>query len=495
MPDRTAEHRRLAARDAGSEGWDRWGPYLSDRAWGTVREDYGTGGDVWGSFPHDHSRSRAYRWNEDGLAGISDLRQYLCFAVALWNGEDPILKERLFGLTGPEGNHGESVKEEYWHRAATPSHSLLEFLYRYPQHRFPYEDLIAGSAARGLDDPEHTLADTGVLEGGRVFDVTVTYAKAGVDDLLVEIAVTNRGPEPASCHVLPTLWFRNTWSWGRPDGPMGDVPGRPRMEPEEDGVVRADHPVLGAYRLYAEGGGAPVFTENETNRRRLWGDPNPGPAKDAFGEWLIGGDDDALGDGAGTKAAFVRRLDLGPGASASVRLRLSAEPHVAPFDGFDDLVEQRRREADAFYRAVQCEDGTAEQQAVQRAAWAGLVWTKQLYSLDVEQWLDGDPSGHPPWVGERRSARNRQWRHLNNHDVHSMPDGWEYPWYAAWDSAFHAVAFAAIDPSFAKGQLELFTREWYQHPNGQLPAYEWSFADVNPPVHAWAARRLSLIHI
>jgi hypothetical protein len=493
MPDRpapTAEHARLAARDAKEEAWDRWGPYLADRAWGTVREDAGPGGGVWESFPHDHSRSRAYRWNEDGLAGISDDRGYLCFAVALWNGEDPILKERLFGLTGPEGNHGESVKEEYWHLDATPSHSLLEFGYRYPHRRFPYEQLIEQSAALGLADPEPTLRDTGVFEGGRWFDVTVAYAKAAPDDMVIEITVANHGPDPASCHVLPTLWFRNTWSWGYPEGPMGDVLRRPEIRAGSAGELRAEHPVLGTYHLYDAAGAIPVFTENETNRQRLWGEPNPGPVKDAFGEWLVGGDDGALGEAAGTKAAFVHRLDLGPGASASLRLRLTASPEVDPFDGFETVLARRRAEADAFYAAVQCPDATAEQQAIQRAAWAGMIWTKQLYSYDVEQWLDGDPAGHPPWAGKRRGHRNADWRHLNNHDVISMPDGWEYPWYAAWDSAFHAVVFAAVDPAFAKGQLELFTREWYQHPNGQLPAYEWEFGDVNPPVHAWAARRV-----
>jgi len=488
IPD-TAEHRRLAARDAGEADWARWGPYLSDRAWGTVREDYSPDGSVWESFPHDHARSRAYRWNEDGMAGISDLSQYLCFAVSLWNGADPILKERLFGLTGPEGNHGESVKEEYWHLDATPTHSLLEFLYRYPQAAFPYEQLVAESRSRGPEDPEFGLADTGVLDDDRFFDVRIAYAKAAPDDVLIGITVTNRGPARAACHVLPTLWFRNTWAWGYPNGPMGDVPGRPSMNAESDGVVLADHPVIGSYRLYAEGPERLVFTENETNRERLWGEPNRGPVKDAFNQWLVDGQEGAVAADSGTKAAAVYELDLDAGETGTIRLRLTARPTPGPFDGFGKLFDDRRRDADDFFASLHDGASSQEERGIQRSALAGMIWTKQLYYYDVEQWLEGDPAGHPPGTGPR-DGRNRDWGHLNNFDVISMPDAWEYPWYAAWDVAFHCIPLAGVDAAFAKRQLELFTREWFMHPNGQFPAYEWSLGDVNPPVHAWAARRV-----
>jgi len=487
-PD-TTEHRRVAARDAGEADWDLWGPYLSDRAWGTVREDYSADGSVWESFPHDHARSRTFRWNEDGLAGISDRSQYLCLAVSLWNGADPILKERLFGLSGPEGNHGESVKEEYWHLDATPTHSLLEFLYRYPQAAFPYERLVEESAARGQDDPEFGLADTGVLDGDHFFDVRVIYAKVGPDDVLAEVAVTNCGPEASSCHVLPTLWFRNTWSWGRQGGPMGEIPHRPEMTAVSGDVIEARHPVLGVYRMHVEGDARMVFTENETNTELHGGEPTGRPVKDAFHRWLVEGEEEAIGLTSGTKAAVAHRLDLEPGETGTVRVRLTASALEEPFSGFDRVMDDRRAEADEFYAAVHHEDSTEEQRAVQRSALAGMIWTKQLYYYDVEQWLEGDPAGHPPGTGPR-DGRNRQWRHLNNFDIISMPDAWEYPWYAAWDVAFHCIPLARVDAAFAKRQLELFTREWFMHPNGQIPAYEWSFGDVNPPVHAWAARRV-----
>ena len=494
-PEPSAEHLRRHQQDSGEADWRLWGPYLSDRAWGTVREDYSADGNAWDSFPHDHAASRAYRWNEDGLGGVSDERQYLCFGLALWNGKDPILKERLFGLGGPEGNHGEDVKEAYFHLDATPSHSYLEFLYKYPQAAFPYQDLVAENQRRGARDPEFELADTGLFEESRYFDVHTTYAKAAPDDLLITIRVTNRGPDRASCHVLGTLWFRNTWSWGYPHGPMGDVPTPPVMSRQagDSGLptVRAEHPVLGTYRLYADGAQALWFTENETNRERLWGDPNPSPyVKDAFHRALIEGENRAVNPAeTGTKSAAVNRLDLAAGETTTVRLRLTATALDDPFVGFDEIVQQRRREADEFYDALQPAGLSSSQRLIQRQALAGMIWSKQLYYYDVEQWLAGDPAGAPSAPG-RRAGRNHQWQHLNNFDVISMPDGWEYPWFAAWDLAFHCIPLARIDPGFAKGQLELMTREWYMHANGQLPAYEWAFGDVNPPVHAWAARRV-----
>jgi hypothetical protein len=494
-PKPTAEHLRLRQQDAGEADWRLWGPYLSDRAWGTVREDYSADGDAWGSFPHEHAAARTYRWNEDGLGGVSDERQYLCFGLSVWNEQDPILKERLFGLTGPEGNHGEDVKEAYFHLDATPSHSYLEFLYKYPQAAFPYEDLVAENQRRGARDPEFELTDTGVFDEGRYFDVRATYAKETTDDLLVKIRVTNQGPDRGVCHVLPTLWFRNTWSWGYPHSPMGDVTARPVMSrrDEDTGVltIRAEHPVLGTYRLHAEAAADLWFTENETNENRLWGATNPSPyVKDAFHRALIDHQDGAVNPAeTGTKAAAVYRLDLAAGETATIRLRLTTATADDPFAAFDDIVDQRRREADEFYAAVQPAGLSPTQRLTQRLALAGMIWSKQLYYYDVEQWLAGDPAG-PPSELSRRSGRNHQWQHLNNLDVLSMPDGWEYPWYAAWDLAFHGIPLARIDPSFAKGQLELMTREWYMHPNGQLPAYEWAFEDVNPPVHAWAARRV-----
>ncbi len=489
----TKEHERLA--EGHGAAWRRWGPYLADRAWGTVREDYSVGGAAWDSFPHDHARSRAYRWNDDGLGGMSDDRQYLCLSVALWNGRDPILKERLFGLTGPEGNHGEDVKEVYHHVDATPTHSLMEFHYRYPQAAFPYERLVAENAGRGPTDDELELTDTGVFDEEGAFDVDVTYAKCTPDDVLWQISVTNTGNAAATCHVLPTMWFRNTWSWGYPDGPMGDVPGRPSLSVGDTiDVVIAEHPVLGTYILEIDKSDDVWFTENETNHERLWGSPNHGPfVKDAFHRRLVAQESTAVNpDHTGTKAAFVRALTIPGGGTARVRLRLRPKSDGHSFENFDDVLGRRREEADAFHAAIVPESIGPELSRIHRRAIAGMIWSKQLYYFDVEQWLQGDPAGPPP-PSER--SRNRDWRHLNNFDVLSMPDGWEYPWYAAWDLAFHAVTLAAVDPSFAKGQLELMTREWYMHPNGQLPAYEWAFGDVNPPVHAWAVRRVYEIDV
>ncbi len=484
----TPEHARLAEGDG--VAWRRWGPYLADRAWGTVREDYSAGGSAWEFFPHDHARSRAYRWNEDGLAGLSDHRQYLCLSVALWNGRDPILKERLFGLSGPEGNHGEDVKEVYHHLDATPTHSLMEFLYRYPQAEFPYARLVAENARRGPTDSEFELADTGVFEEKGAFDVVVTYAKGDPEDVLWQISVTNTGNAPATCHVLPTVWFRNTWSWGYPDGPRGDVPGRPSLSPAATAnAIIADHPVLGSRLLEIDGADDVWFTENETNHERLWDVPNRSPfVKDAFHRRLVEDETSAVNpDQTGTKAAFVRALTIPAGETARIRLRLRPETDKPGFEDFDEILQRRRDEADLFHAAIVPDGLDSRSALVHRRAIAGMIWSKQLYYFDLEQWLQGDPAGPPP-PPER--SRNRDWRHLNNFDVLSMPDGWEYPWYAAWDLAFHAVTLAAVDPSFAKGQLELMTREWYMHPNGQLPAYEWAFGGVNPPVQAWAARRV-----
>ena len=483
----SAEHRRLAATKAGAADWRLWGPYLSDRAWGTVREDYSDDGDAWRFFPHDHARSRAYRWGEDGLAGISDREQFLCFAITLWNGRDPILKERLFGLSGPEGNHGEDVKEEYWYLDSTPTHSYMRMRYAYPHATYPYDRLVAGGHEARPDEPELELLDTGVFDEARYFDVEVTYAKAAETDILIRIDVANRGPDPAECAVAPTLWFRNTWSWGYPAGPMGDTLSKPAMwAGEGSDTIRTVHPVIGEYCLAADAPDEVLFTDNDTNTERLFDMPGPAHAKDAFHTYVVDGDVGAVRtDGTGTKAATVHRLPLAAGERRTIRLRLTHGHTAAPFADFDAQLEARRVEADAFYAAVHDPGMTPVESRIQREALGGMMWSKQLYYFDIAQWLTGDPEGwQPPMAAER--VRNREWRHLNNYDVISMPDAWEYPWYAAWDLAFHTIPIALIDPEFAKQQLQLMTRVWYMHPNGQLPAYEWSFGDVNPPVHAWA---------
>jgi hypothetical protein len=485
-----AELRRLAARDAGLEEWDRWGPYLSDRQWGTVREDYSADGDAWGSFPHDHARSRAYRWGEDGLLGISDDQAQLCFAIVLWNERDPILKERLFGLTGPEGNHGEDVKEAYWYVDATPSHAYLKARYRYPIDAFPYVRLIDENRARGKDDPEFELVDTGVFDGHRFVDALVEYAKAAPTDILVRITLENHAAEAAPIHLLPHLWFRNTWSWGRHHA-------RPSLmvdpaQSEGGVVVRAEHVRLGVYRLVAEGSPELLFTENETNVERLWAGTNPTPfVKDGIGRSVVDGDPAAVNSSLrGTKMAIHYRFVLEPGERRTVHLRLGREidPEGA-LDGIGAVFQRRIAEADAFYAGFGGDLLSADERAVQRAAFAGLIWGKQLYHFDVGEWLDGDPAFPPP-PASRLAGRNSEWREFNALDVLSMPDPWEYPWFAAWDLAFHCIPLALLDPGFAKRQLVLLTREWYMHANGQLPAYEWQFSDVNPPVHAWAAWRV-----
>ncbi|HEY3083812.1 MAG TPA: glucosidase [Chloroflexota bacterium] len=464
--------------------WRRWGPYLAERQWGTVREDYSSDGDAWDSFPHDHARSRVYRWNEDGLLGISDDEGRLCLALALWNGVDPILKERLFGLTGPQGNHGEDVKEYYYYLDSTPTHSYMRALYKYPQRAFPYQQLVDENRRRGRDAPEYELIDTGVFDDDRYFDVEVEYAKAGPDDLVVRLSATNRGSEPAPLHLLPTIWFRNTWAWGKDDR-------RPQLRAADATTVEAWHHGLGSYWLACQGGPRLLFTENETNAERLWGAPNrAGYVKDGINDALVAGAEDAVHpDRVGTKCAAHYELTLAAGETRRVMLRFSAERQPAPFADAEALLAQRRAEADRFYAAL-APAGTSEDAArVQRQALAGLLWSKQFYHYDVEEWLNGDPAGPAPPT-ERRRGRNGEWLHLNSHEVLSMPDVWEYPWFAAWDLAFQAVPLALVDPELAKGQLVLLLREWYMHPNGQLPAYEWSFGDVNPPVHAWAAWRV-----
>jgi len=483
----TAEEIRLKESRARSKHWKRWGPYLSERAWGTVREDYSPEGNAWEYFPHDHARSRVYRWNEDGIAGISDRHQLICFALALWNESDPILKERLFGLTGKEGNHGEDVKEYYFYQDGTPTHSYMKYLYKYPQAAFPYAQLVEENRLRGKDQPEFELLDTGVFDGDRYFDVFVEYAKGDVEDILIRITATNRGPEPAALRLLPTIWFRNTWSWG------GDET-RPEMRQVSAGI-ELQHPVLGKRWLYCEGSPELLFTENETNVARLFGLKNPFPSvKDGINDYVVNRREDAVATvSMGTKAAAHYQLQIPAVATVTVRLRFTDRDFsgvaAAAFDGFDSLVVTRRNEADEFYRTVVPQDLSPDAQNVMRQSFAGMLWSKQFYHYEVRRWLEGDP-GSPVPAAERRNGRNKEWTHLYNADVISMPDKWEYPWYAAWDLAFHCVPLALVDCEFAKEQLVLLLREWYMHPNGQLPAYEWGLGDVNPPVHAWAAWRV-----
>jgi hypothetical protein len=490
----TAEHKRLTEHRELRKNWKNWGPYLSERAWGTVREDYSQQGIAWDYFPHDHACSRAYRWNEDGLAGISDRFQYLCFGLALWNGRDTILKERLFGLSGSEGNHGEDVKEYYYYLDSTPTHSYMKMLYKYPQHEFPYSSMVTENSRRGRNELEYELLDAGVFEDGRYFDVLVEYAKAQEDDILIQITIANRGTEPAELHLLPTLWYRNTWDWGYAAGPMGDFSQKPAMQyisvGEEIPAVRAEHAVQGVYYLYAQGADDVLFTENETNNQRLFGIANKSPyVKDAFHHYLVGRDSSAVNPNRiGTKAGVLYTRTIHPGTPEVIDLRLSNTPHQTPFADFEEILALRQAEADEFYRALQPAYLSDERKMIQRQALAGMLWSKQLYYYDVEQWLHGDPGSSPP--AGRSMGRNREWQHLSNFDVISMPDKWEYPWYAAWDLAFHCIPITLVDPDFSKRQLVLITREWYMHPNGQLPSYEWSFGDVNPPVHAWGTWRV-----
>lgn len=476
--------RLIEARDR-QVPWRMWGPYLSERQWGTVREDYSESGDAWNYFPHDHARSRTYRWGEDGLAGISDEKQRLCFALALWNGKDPILKERLFGLTNSEGNHGEDVKEYYFYLDSTPTHSYMKYLYKYPQEAYPYVDLVKTNSKRAGNEFEYELLDTGIFDGDRYFDVFVEYAKTAPEDLLIRITVWNRGPEEATLHILPTLWFRNTWTWAE------DV-SKPLLQTAESQKgtqsIRASHPELGERFFCCEGEPELLFTENETNSERIFGTPNATPyVKDAFHNYLVNGQADAVNpEREGTKAAAHYTVTLGAGKSAVFRLRLgNSAPEKDIFSvGFDTVIEKRLKEADDFYREVTPPGASQDEANILRQALAGMLWTKQYYCFDLDRWLNEhhahplNPSSHP--------YRNHDWFHMLNEDIISMPDKWEYPWYAAWDLAFHTIAFSVIDPDFARQQLDMMLRAVYLHPNGQIPAYEWNFGDVNPPVHAWA---------
>ena len=479
----TAEARRLREPSGNERGWRLWGPYLSERQWGTVREDYSPGGTAWEYFPHDHARSRAYRWGEDGIAGFSDDQQYLCLSLALWNGRDPILKERLFGLTNGEGNHGEDVKECYYYLDATPTHSYLKMLYKYPQRAFPYGWLVEENRRRGKEEAEFELLDTDAFEDNRYFDVFVEYAKESPKDILMCVTIHNRGPQQESIHVLPQLCFRNTWSWG-------NDPAKPKLTAVGEGAVSATHSILGSYHFYAQDQPEFLFCENETNARRLYRLDADGYFKDGFHEYVVGNNLRAVNpQQSGTKAAAHYVATIAAGESVCIRVTLREEASDDPFGHFDEIFQQRRKEADEFYDHLQGSVASQELRQVQRQAFAGLIWSKQFFYYDIPQWLNGDPTGPAPPL-ERRDGRNSEWSHLNNADVISMPDKWEYPWYAAWDLAFHAIPFALIDPEFAKQQLLLLTRDWYMHPNGQLPAYEWAFGDVNPPVHAWASWRV-----
>jgi hypothetical protein len=480
MTTQDAERQRL---EDDPTGWREWGPYLSERAWGTVREDYSADGEAWDFFPHDHARSRAYRWSEDGLAGMCDIRQQLCLAMAFWNGKDPIVKERIFGLTGNEGNHGEDAKEYWWYLDATPSHSYLRWRYHYPQAAFPYSDLIATNRARSRAEPEYELIDTGVFDAG-YWEITVEYAKAAVEDICARITVRNVGPLPATLTVAPTLWFRNTWSWGIDNR-------RPSIR-DVSGVLVAEHHDLGTWTLVGSGSPRLLFCENETNVARLFGETPATPyPKDGIADHILTGAPSVNPDQVGTKAALVYALAIEPGATSTLTLRLAPDARDVG-TSCDAVFADRVREADAFYASLVPPGATAEEAMIERQAFAGMIWSKQYYHYNVARWLDGDPAGPTP-PAARLSGRNSEWRHLNNLDVISMPDPWEYPWYASWDLAFHAVVFAHIDPGFAKNQLLTICREWYMHPNGQLPAYEWSFGDVNPPVQAWAALKIFAI--
>ncbi|MEM9007533.1 MAG: glucosidase, partial [Cyanobacteria bacterium P01_F01_bin.86] len=496
----TPEHQRLQDVYGIGTPWKFWGPYLSERQWGTVREDYSATGEAWDYFSHEQSHARAYRWGEDGLLGISDEEQRLCFAIALWNGQDPVLKERLFGLTGSQGNHGEDVKEYYFYLDSTPTHSYMKGLYKYPQAEYPYGHLVEENQRQGREGMEYELLDTGVFDENRYFDVFVEYAKATPEDILIQITVINQGPEPKSLTVLPTLWWRNTWAWSDANDEAAAKPHIKLIETQASfSTLEAYHPDMGDRWLYCESnpsGEGPantiLCTENDTNYQALFGVDNPTPyVKDAFHRYVVEGDTAAVNpDRVGTKTAAHYTLSLAAGESRQIRLRLSNQAQLAqPFDDFAALLHTRQQEADAFYQAVTPFPMSAEEHAVQRQAFAGLLWSKQYYYFDVTHWLQGD-MGMPEPPHGRKQGRNRQWHHLEACDIISMPDKWEYPWFAAWDLAFHCIPLAAIDPDFAKVQLDIMTREWYMHPNGQIPAYEWAFGDVNPPVHAWATWRV-----
>ena len=500
----TEEHRRLDDIHDSTSGWRRWGPYVSDRAWATVREDYSDDGEAWDYLPHDLARSKAYRWGEDGIAGWCDRYQLIVFAPAFWNGHDKILKERLFGLAGPEGNHGEDVKEYYFYLDATPSHSYLRFLYKYPQAEYPYKDLKVENARRGATDPEYELLDTGIFDEDRYFDIEVEYAKVTVEDLAIRIRATNRGPDPAPLHLIPHLWFRNTWSWGPKPGPSPKIYLGPSGEGyqsfiTDDSMVEtlATLPVayrIGARSFYAPQGGTPLFTNNETNFPRVFGDgaKNASPhVKDAFHRQIVDGEDCTNADGIGTKSAIHYRFDaVQPGETVTLRFRLTDTCYLEdPLAGIDESIAMRRAEADTYYEAIRPEKATDDEALVQRQALASMIWTKQAYLFDVDLWLKGDNPDWPP-PKSREVIRNQHWKHLNTMRVMTVCDKWEYPWFAAWDLAFQCIPFAMVDPDFAKNQLWVLLFEQFQHPNGQIPAYEWEFSDLNPPVHAWAVWRV-----
>jgi Glycosyl hydrolase family 63 C-terminal domain len=482
-----AENQRLEEAKSNSVPWRKWGPYLSERQWGTVREDYSSDGNAWDYFNHEQSRSRAYHWGEDGIAGISDEKQLLCFALALWNGRDPILKERMFGLTNSEGNHGEDVKEYYFYLDSTPTHSYMKYLYKYPQGEFPYENLVATNKNRNRYELEYELLDTKIFDDDRYFDVFVEYAKQSAEDILIQIEVWNRGPESAKIHVLPTLWFRNTWEWAE-DFKMPVL--RLESDPGRNVVISAKESELGEFFLYAEGGGVPLFTDNETNRERLFGSPNTSQyVKDGFNELLVHGKKNAVNPNhVGTKASVAYELSVPAGESGTLRLRLSRtkpEKLRDPFKGFNESLEARREEADEFYESIIPAKTGGDEARVMRQALAGMLWTKQYFGYDVQKWLK--EHGLDPVSESGPNVRNKDWSHMDNENIVSMPDKWEYPWYAAWDLAFHTIALSPVDVDFAKQQLDLLLQQAFLHPTGQIPAYEWNFSDVNPPVHAWAA--------
>jgi len=480
----TPEHQRLAEIRTSNRRWKKYGPYLTDRQWGTVREDYSASGSAWDYITHDMARSKAYRWGEEGIAGISDDQQLLCLALSFWNGKDAILKERLFGLTGPEGNHGEDVKELYYYLDSTPTHSYMKMLYKYPQEKFPYDRLVEENKQRGKLETEFELMDTGIFDDDRYFDIFIEYAKADTRDILIKVTAHNRGPETARIHIVPQIWFRDTWSWGYDDY-------RPSLSLIDNQTIGIQHVRFPNVKLHCDARPELLFCDNRTNTRRLYNDAKTsGFFKDGINDYVVNGEPNAVNPAQnGTKAAASYLFDIPAGESATVRLRLEKNDLVHPFADFDALFELRKTEADAFYDYLQSDIPDADTRNIQRQAYAGMLWSKQFYYYDIPQWLNGDPAQPPP-PPERKQGRNCDWGHLNNADIISMPDKWEYPWYAAWDLAFHCLPLAVVDPDFAKEQLVLLTREWYMHPSGQLPAYEWKFGDVNPPVHAWATWRV-----
>jgi hypothetical protein len=490
MTNLTQEEIRLEQTRNHQAKWRKWGPYLSDRQWGTVREDYSPNGTAWDYFTHDQARSRAYRWGEDGIFGISDEHQQLCFAVALWNGEDPIIKERIFGLTGNEGNHGEDVKEYYFYLDNTPTHSYMKALYKYPQAAFPYSQLVTENQSRSRQEPEFELLDTGIFNENKYFDVFVEYAKNTTEDILIQIKVVNRGAEPKKLCILPTLWFRNNWSW---DGETNKPTLQEIKFSNSLNIIEAFHPTLGRRWLYCEGETESLFTENESNNEKLFGVSNASAyVKDGINDYIVHGQKNAVNPKKiGTKVAANYLLTINAGETKTIRLRLNDTANLSePFGrNFDEIFSTRQQEADDFYQRITPFSISEDMRKVQRQAFGGMLWSKQFYHYDVEKWLKGDLATPLP-PKERKKGRNSEWFHLNNEDIISMPDTWEYPWFAAWDLAFHCIPLAMIDPDFAKNQLDILTREWFMHPNGQIPAYEWAFSDVNPPVHAWATWRV-----